>query len=372
MKPIVFHTLCWRSKEICLFCVLFFRPLISRNIWLKGPFCRSQSSERVTKEPQQAAYRIIHKTIHQGQSILQSSTLAYWILSGIDPGTNNDLNYHRVPVPSRDRHLGQWASPPAPPPPPLPLSASVYASASIFVFAPRVSVCVSLCLSAFVYVSASLCVCLRICVCLRVRAPRVCLCPFCVCLCLSTYLGLSVSVYVSASVFVSLFVSVCVCLRICVCLRVRKRSGSVHACFLSPRAEILRRVGAAEPGRRPLNIGAQSMCIWKPMNFVGGIGNCFQFTYPPTIKEGSRLEVTAIIEKAPWHFKFCPGTGPRETRAPAGSCGRRGRPLSTTPVSRVSLAPQNAGKPDGRNLSLGELNRRRTEHSFVGELFAVQ
>ena len=64
----------------------------------------------MTKEPQQAAYRIIHKTIHQGQSILQSSTLAHWILSGIDPGTNNDLNYHTVPVPSGDRHLGQWAS----------------------------------------------------------------------------------------------------------------------------------------------------------------------------------------------------------------------------------------------------------------------
>ena len=27
--------------------------------------------------------------------------------SGLDPGTNNNLNYHRVPVPSGDRHLGQ-------------------------------------------------------------------------------------------------------------------------------------------------------------------------------------------------------------------------------------------------------------------------
>ena len=36
--------------------------------------------------------------------------LAYWTLSEIDPGTNNDLNYHRVPVPSENRHLGQWAS----------------------------------------------------------------------------------------------------------------------------------------------------------------------------------------------------------------------------------------------------------------------
>ena len=28
------------KRNLCLFCVLFFRPLISRNIWLKGPFCR--------------------------------------------------------------------------------------------------------------------------------------------------------------------------------------------------------------------------------------------------------------------------------------------------------------------------------------------
>ena len=40
--------------------------------------------------------------------------LAYWTLSGIDSGTNNDLNYHRALVPSGDRHLGQWASPPPP------------------------------------------------------------------------------------------------------------------------------------------------------------------------------------------------------------------------------------------------------------------
>ena len=100
------------KRNLCLFGVLFFRPLISRNIWLKGPVCRSQSSERVTKEPQQAAYRIIHKTVHQGQSILQSSILAKWILSGIDPGTNNDLNYHRVLVPS----IGTWGSGPHPPP----------------------------------------------------------------------------------------------------------------------------------------------------------------------------------------------------------------------------------------------------------------
>ena len=110
MKPIVFHTVCWRSKER----VLFFRPLIiSRNIWLKGPFCRSQSSV-IACDKRVLAGRLqdYPQDNPPGQSILQSSTLAYWILSGIDPGTNNDLNCHRVPVPSGDRHLGQWASPP--------------------------------------------------------------------------------------------------------------------------------------------------------------------------------------------------------------------------------------------------------------------
>ena len=92
-------------------CVLFFRPLISRNIWLKGPFCRSQSSViacdkrasagRLQDYPQDNPPGTIHPPIiHTG--ILDS-------LSGIDPGTNNELNYHRVPVPSRDRRLGQWA-----------------------------------------------------------------------------------------------------------------------------------------------------------------------------------------------------------------------------------------------------------------------
>ena len=48
----------------------------------------------------QAAYRIIHKTIHQGQSILQSSIVAYWILSGITSTTT------KVPVPFWDRYPG--------------------------------------------------------------------------------------------------------------------------------------------------------------------------------------------------------------------------------------------------------------------------
>ena len=98
------------------------------------------------------------------------------------------------------------------------------------------SLCVCLCLSVSVYVSASFFVS---------PPPRVCLC-ICVCLALSASACASASVFVSAKtlppplrVCLRVFVSVCVCLHI--------------ACFLSSRAEILRCVGAAEPGRRPLN-----------------------------------------------------------------------------------------------------------------------
>ena len=158
---------------------------------------------------------------------------------------------------------------PHPSAPPLCLSMSVYVSASVFVSAKTppapaclsVSLCVCLGLSASVFVSAktpcvsvsvslclfvSVCVCLRICVFLRVPPPPACL-----------------------SVYLCLSGSVCVCLRICVCLRVREDPPPplrvclrvfvsvcvcLHiACFLSSRAEILRCVGAAEPGRRPLN-----------------------------------------------------------------------------------------------------------------------
>ena len=69
---------------LCLVCytIDLLQPFGSR------PFLyHSNTHDCVTKEPLQAAYRIIHNIIHQGQSILQSSTLAYWILSGIDPGT---------------------------------------------------------------------------------------------------------------------------------------------------------------------------------------------------------------------------------------------------------------------------------------------
>ena len=92
--------------------------------------------------------------------------------------------------------------PPPPPPPPLPAPLPLLPS-----FLPSF---LPFFLSFFLSLSLSLSVSL------------------CACLCLS------VSVYVSASVFVS-------------------ANGSVHACFLSPRAEILRCMGAGEPGCRPLN-----------------------------------------------------------------------------------------------------------------------
>ena len=41
--------------------------------------------------------------------------LAYWALTGIDPGTKLTIYYHRVPVPFWDRHPGSGASPPNPP-----------------------------------------------------------------------------------------------------------------------------------------------------------------------------------------------------------------------------------------------------------------
>ena len=108
------------KRNLCLFCVLCFRPLISRNIWLKGPFCRITTIRAWRQKS--------HCRPLAGLSTRQSTRdnpssnhplLEYWTLSGIDPGTNNDLNYHRVPVPSGDRHL-QWASLPPPAHPPSP------------------------------------------------------------------------------------------------------------------------------------------------------------------------------------------------------------------------------------------------------------
>ena len=76
----------------------------------QGPLLHNHDHASVkTKEPLQAAYRIIHKTIHQRQSILQSSITG--ILDSLR-NTNNDLNYDRVPVLFGDRHLG----PPTPAP----------------------------------------------------------------------------------------------------------------------------------------------------------------------------------------------------------------------------------------------------------------
>ena len=89
-------------------CVWFVTQLISRNHLAQGPFVyHGNTHDCVTKEPLQAAYRIIHKAIHQGQSILQSSMVAYWILSGIDPGTKSTTSTTtKVPVPFWDRYPG--------------------------------------------------------------------------------------------------------------------------------------------------------------------------------------------------------------------------------------------------------------------------
>ena len=176
---------------------------------------------------------------------------------------------------------------------------------------PSAPPCVCLCLSTYLHLSSCprrpplplrVCLCLfvSVWVCLRLsscpRRPLACLSlSLCVCLCLS------VSVYVSASFFVSppppaclsvylcLSGSVCVCLRICVCLRVREDPPSplrvclrvfvsvcvcLHiACFLSSRAEIPRCVGAAEPGRRPLNTNSPTP-KWIPMGFDPQPSSC--------------------------------------------------------------------------------------------------
>ena len=106
------------KRNLCLFCVWFVTQLISRNHLAQGPFVyHSNTHDCVTKEPLQAAYRIIHKTIHQGQSILQSSIVAYWILSGIDPGTKSTTSATtKVPVPFWDRYPGSAPHPPPPGP----------------------------------------------------------------------------------------------------------------------------------------------------------------------------------------------------------------------------------------------------------------
>ena len=56
---------------------------------------------------------LYNNTIHQGQSILQSSIVAYWILCGIDSGTKSTTSTTtRVAVPFWDRYPGsgpQWS-----------------------------------------------------------------------------------------------------------------------------------------------------------------------------------------------------------------------------------------------------------------------
>ena len=78
----------------------------------QGPLLQNHDHPSVkTKEPLQAAYRIIHRTIHQGQSILQSS-----IIGILDSLRNRSRDHQQRPQlpqgtsPFWDRHLGQWAS----------------------------------------------------------------------------------------------------------------------------------------------------------------------------------------------------------------------------------------------------------------------
>ena len=73
-EPIVFHTLCWRSKEICVCLCSVFQTIDLPQHLAQGPLLHNHDHPSVkTTESLQAAYRIIHKTIHQGQSILQPS-----------------------------------------------------------------------------------------------------------------------------------------------------------------------------------------------------------------------------------------------------------------------------------------------------------
>ena len=51
------------KSNLCLFCVLFFRPLISRNIWLKGPECEDKRAIRLQDYPQDNPPGTIHPPI---------------------------------------------------------------------------------------------------------------------------------------------------------------------------------------------------------------------------------------------------------------------------------------------------------------------
>ena len=77
----------------------------SADMLAQGPSSHHSTHGTLIKRLADRFTGITVNTSHQGQSILQSSILAYWTLSGIDPGTNN-LYYHRVPVPFWDRHPG--------------------------------------------------------------------------------------------------------------------------------------------------------------------------------------------------------------------------------------------------------------------------
>ena len=90
-KPII-HFRCERSREICVcFVVLLVTPIDLYTHALR-PFDSFLQSFDTWYSDKRLADRFTGFTVnasHQGQSILQSSILAYWTLSGIDPGTKS-------------------------------------------------------------------------------------------------------------------------------------------------------------------------------------------------------------------------------------------------------------------------------------------
>ena len=90
--------------------------LIARTIWLKALLYHSNTHDCVTKEPLQAAYRIIPQVNPPGA--IHPPIIHIGILDSLRNRSRdriNDLYCHREPVPFWDRHPWQWASPPPPP-----------------------------------------------------------------------------------------------------------------------------------------------------------------------------------------------------------------------------------------------------------------
>ena len=88
-------------------CVLFFQTIDLPQHLAQGPFCIITTIR--AREQKNNCRPLTGLSIRQSTRDNPSSNhplLAHWTFFA----TNNDLNYYRVPVPSGDRHLGQWAS----------------------------------------------------------------------------------------------------------------------------------------------------------------------------------------------------------------------------------------------------------------------